>query len=467
MARALPLGGLYVNIRTAQLGNALLACSQTACIKIAGTEKTTPPKIIKNKNWKHKTLLELTSDGQKAVGLFRHEFDDRLVEIPKPQDAFYFLCPIDSNSNCDPVPADTIPYRLSLKKGKPEYLEAKTPEDFAAVIQYDFENLPRSGTTELGSNNIEGNVAWSSVYALNGFVDIIQGLVELPSKNNNLVVLAKQRIELEALLLTQLLGTNYPWVYAKRYSLDREPAASVVHIGRIARLLVRIEKSIERENIGDVICSLVTELSKPSRVIERFHDAPGKRPELRIQRYTPAWADGSNVAWNFQSAWIDGLLYGRNCKTSKRALNLARLLLKQFVLEENLASLPVDWNYARGDLFNGWDQNSHKSSNTLNWKGDKKNTNAAHVAYRSMDAMALLTAHRLGFSKAPQGFVKHARKLVESGHLYPFVGEELVPLGERPYIPFSIARFYARSVMTWDVQNQVWAFDALIRHLPE
>ncbi len=46
-------------------------------------------------------------------------------------------------------------------------------------------------------------------------------------------------------------------------------------------------------------------------------------------------------------------------------------------------------------------------------------------------------------------------------------GEELVPLGERPYIPFSIARFYARSVMTWDVQNQVWAFDALIRHLPE
>ncbi len=461
--RALPLGGLYVNIFSADQNSSKIICAQKACLNITPGEGGFIYQLIENEYWVGKSLLELASDGEKAFGLFRIDFDDRLTGMPKPEDPVFFICPIDVQKPCTSVKADVIPYKLQVTSGNPVYSRASEASDYGEIFRFDLERMPRSGIANLGNNNMEGTIPWNQVYALNALVDIASGQVNLGQKSSDLVERAKERLDIELSLMAKLGRTRYPWFYTKRYSLDREPISSLVHIGRIVRLFSRAKNVADIEKYQDVLCDLTAEILSPERAVETLQNTPGKRPEMRISRYYPFWADGGNVPWNYQSSWIDGILYGQECATNAEISTFASTLITMFINEENLASLPKIWNYARGDILDGWVEKDNISSNTPNWAGDKQNTTTAHISYRSMDAMALLAAQRFGLSELPDGFVNHILQLVEEGWLYPFVAEELLPLNERPKLPFATARLYSRAALSWEFQNQIWALDALIR----
>ena len=471
--RALQMGGLYVNVRRVRLkdeaGEAALVCTQTACLHVGFDKGKVVTRLLERKEWRGKLLLEVATDGRKAYGLFRLDFDDRFQDIPDRDDPIYFICPItglpeeELKEGCRPLPADAIPFHLRVEKGRSVYRLARSPEDYGEMLLFDLERLPRSGVDNLGNNNMEGTISWSQAYTLNAFVDVVSGLVNLGAGHDRMARLAKERLRLEMAHIVDLGRTMYPWYYTKRFSLDREPATSVVLLGRIVRLMRRARQVGAMKGHYDVFCDVVKWLHVPGRVNEELVGVDGKDPEIRVRRYVPYWADGVNMPWNYNSAWIDGIVYGRECGIPDKLLRFAGRLVERFVREEKIASLPKAWKYSYGDFLQGWSVKDDISTNTPEYKGDKRNTTTAHVSYRSMDAMALLAAHRAGIVRLPDGVIKHMRKLVENGLLWPFVAEELVPLHQRPALPFHISRLFVRSFLSWEVQNQVWALDALIR----
>jgi hypothetical protein len=136
-------------------------------------------------------------------------------------------------------------------------------------------------------------------------------------------------------------------------------------------------------------------------------------------------------------------------------------MLSQFILDQNLLSLPDDWNYSGGDIFSGWTLDQKVSSNTPAWNGDKTNTQTAHISYRTMDAMALMSADRAGYFSLPDHLKQHLFSLIDRGRVWPFAMEEAHRHGHRLAMDQTTAQLYARTVHPYDLQSQVWVIPIL------
>lgn len=426
---ALPMG-IDIQLRTSGDENAMLACGTTTCLRLtkAGDniayEQVSIPAGTE--------LIELA--GQRVLV-------QKSADPLPPADATIFsVCQLGEASNCADIPADVIPYDLA-EDGT--YKTAKTAAEFETVLRFDFDRL---GDANYSEPNLEARLVWSNVYYLNG----LAALYKLPFSDGFREV-AKLRLTEEFKAIAALGQTVYPGFKVRRYSVAREPIEFLLHYSRIAKTALRARPVIGDEAANAVVSLVKGEIENPTRTMEEVITSP--RAEVRYRKYSPFWADGSNVPWNYQNAWIEAIsMIGI---PEEKGTTIAAMV-KTFVTEEKLADHPNTWRYSTSDFYDGWAEGV--SYNTPIWAGGKNYGNAtAHISYRSMDALALLEADKAGIETILdlRGYIS---SLMKSGYLYPFVNEGM---DEQVEIPFAIARNYARSSLPWEFQNQVWAIASL------
>ena len=477
IAHALPLGGIDQTLFDVGVADAHVVCSQSGCAALRADAAGGGPRIEVlpglPADAKRRQLIELAGDGSAAWGLYQGDYDDRLAAPPVATEPHFSVCSIGATPACRDLPATDIPFGLSVRKGEPHWETARTRQDLVRMLERDLARNRGTGIANFAENNLEGRIAWSAVYHLNGLVTLATDRAGLGSLLPA-AELARLKDKATARLCFELThhrtwaASRYPWYWTKRYSLDREPLASVLHLARIGRLLSRAQAVVGADAVAAPLAEATAELVAPSRAFEVIRDgANGRRAELRFGKYMPFWADGLNAPWNYQSGWIEGLVTTGALSRNKAVRAAAERMIAHFVADEGLSSRPRSWRYSAGDVFNGWSAEQGLSANTPSWAGDRTNTTAAHISYRSMDAMALLAAGRAGFPAVPADAVAYIGGLVEQGALYPFVAEELVLAGAVPRLPPALARWYARSALPWQVQNQIWAIAALAQTLHE
>lgn len=444
----LPLG-IDVTILTAPAAKGMAVCGQTACVHLSEAG----PKPIQMPAGQ---LVELASDDQALFGLFQKEYDD-YKDSPPPADVSIFsvcrLSPTEAPT-CTDVEASEIPYKLTVTSGSAGYKLAKSNSDLDDLLRYDLSRI-RDGLANLFEPNLEARIAWGNVYYINGLTTLVLGKAGSTFLSEKTLKDLKARLGVEIDALRHRVAESYPGLLVKRYSVNREPLSFLLHIARTARTIARASEAVGAGIADEALKPLLGELRSASQTLEYVSEKNGQF-ELRYRKGAPFWADGSNVPWNYQSAWIEALGY-TGLLSDPRLKTIATSMIEQFKASEKLSELPAKWNYVAGDMQSGWDEGSSLSSNTPAWAGQKSMTQTAHVSYRVMDAMALLAADKAGIPLEPR-LKEHFADLVVKGYLYPFALESM---DRKVAIPRSIARHYARAIVPWNLQNQVWALDAL------
>jgi hypothetical protein len=452
-------GGIEAGVKIASLTNGFWLCLSASCRRYEVGRSTVPTlmsKIDLQINGGNAQILEIVSEpGGAAYALAALTFDDRTVPMPGEDHPAYFLCAFSGAEPCKPLPSRDIPYRLRMEGGLPRWDVASKRGDAADLLEFDLQRAGINGTGNFGENNLEGRLAWSQSYYLNGLLSALDIADEL-ELNEGVRGALRERFAAEAAETVGLLTRPYPGLMTKRYSLDREPLDGLLHTARILKPVWRGSQYLSPETNG-ILAGLDLKFPKSAASLESL-DQSGGMPIARVRQGVPFWADGADLPWNVRSAWIEGLAWQGD--RSDGVTSLAGALIDEF-LDKILASKPDKWPYATGNLLSGWTARENVSANTPNYEGDKSNLSGAHISYRSMDALAVLAAMRTGLTRDRPDIVEHLGQLVERGLLYPFVNEEFQHRRQARDIPLPMARFYARAILPWQVHNMPWALLAL------
>ena len=353
-----------------------------------------------------------------------------------------------------------MPWQVQWTPDGPKFQLARKPAELAAVFLHDLNRMRHGGIMDLGGNNLEGRVAWSQAYYLNGVLTMLSGplLKHIPEAEPVL----RKRIAIETQLLARLVVSDWPGLMCQRYSVGREPLCFALHVGRTLELLLRAEKVLgSNEIVSAAIGKLQDSLAEPSACVE----VPGSDSErgqtfqtLAYQRKLPFWADGCNVPFNYLSGIVCGLLGGT---PSDEAIKRSESLMQPLLQLELSDQTKFTWRYwwGRGDT--GWSRDDTVSVNTPSWGGNKRGM--ADISYRSMDAMAVLALARCRPGSVSPATVSQLRNLTYNGWLWPHVNQELELTNSPVALSRNAAMRSSRSSTAAGLQSQPWALANLAR----
>jgi hypothetical protein len=289
-----------------------------------------------------------------------------------------------------------------------------------------------NGLWNLGDNNYEGLVVWSQVYYLNGFINLLKewanAEVSVPKPELQLL---RQRLDIEVFLLDQMIMETD--LVSFRYSMKRAPLFSSLHAARVHRLFRRYREEIPNPielSSEAAVADWLDNLSHPQEILERVvsdgSESMGlaaKDLYLGVRRGVPFFHDGVNAPWNFITSHIGEL--STRPKLAPENVKLIRDSIKAFIRRENFDNLPREnhewhYNWGRGKL--GRLARDNVSINRPNYPPD---TGVAHISYRTMDLIGLLSATKNFPETLPKQFRSYALKAVAEGGVWPFVYEEL------------------------------------------
>jgi hypothetical protein len=453
--------GLEAGTRIWSDGRIVWLCFGNECQKLSIGEKdgvaANPPLTI-SINGAAANILELAvGPAAQAFALVILNIDDRAAPIPGAAEPVYHICRLSSTVACDPIGAEDVPYRLRLEAGQPRWNVAKSKADIADLMLFDLSRTGLNGVANFGENNLEGRLAWSQAYYLNGLLSILE-LSDQLGLSEDFKGDVRNRYLAEIDELADLALQPYPGFMVKRYSLDREPLISLLHIGRVLKPVWRGSYLLSSQTLAK-FGVIGAQFAQGEGAIEKF-DPPteGASARAHMRKYVPLGSDGADLPWNVRSSWIEGLSWSP--RKPAEMTEIARNLCEHFI-KKALGNLPEKWPYASGNSLSGWSADENVSANTPSYGGDKANPNGAHISYRSMDALAVLAASRTGIISENTGVSRHLRALVGRGLLYPFVNEEFAARGNPAFIPVSAGRLYARAILPWQVQNLPWSLLSL------
>ena len=370
-----------------------------------------------------------------------------------------------------PLDGTETPFRLRMEAGQIRYDKVKTVADLATLLRHDLERNQVSGVMELGSNNLEGRIAWSQIYFLNGLLDLV-----LLSRTDNdafdrfstLVTDAKRRLDIEMSLLDRLMETEIGF-QSKSFTVKRQPALFAVQTARLLLLFDRYRREIEEGASLRSYAKLRSSVLNLDGHIDKLLLAPPGSVSPSPGRHYLAWPkgsafyfDGLNVPYNHQNEWayavLETLRVQANPTTQQRRLqSIAAQIINHFiegVANDGQMPRSGEWPYWWGQAENGWTAAQDVSVNTKTYPGDKSK---AFISFRSIDAMAVLAAETHSSRAASPRLVESMHRLVTLGHVYPFVAASFTKNGYRPALEARVARNYARLTSPWDLQSAVWA----------
>lgn len=452
IAARLALGGVDTLLYGAVRGSGVDLCGGNRCVSVsaAGKVEQWPLDVLKDDEF-----VEVSFGPSRTAALVRRLTDEDRGGASPVADRPYRIADIGAQgASLQPVRGGGVPWGLQWRG--PNAIGIRLATDVAgyrALLAHDLGRMPFQGVMDFGANNHEGRIAWSQVYYLQGLLSL--ALDQAPGSAGGLEDYARRRARLEIDLIAELASRDYPFYQARRYSIDREPILSALHLGRISDLFARartagIGSALQEQALG----VLRQELRTLDRTLEQLGDYEfGERRfrSLGLKRGYPFWADGANAPYNYVSGYVDGLL----AAPDPDAVATARTVTRAILALEFSPGYPVTWRYWAGIGDRGWQESDAVSLNTPNWPGNR--SAAAHISYRSMDAMALARLQRHDQDAVPESLLAHFRRLTSTGWLLPFVNEELRLAGYEAGLAPHVARHYLRSAAPWEIRAQVAA----------
>lgn len=413
-------------------------------------------------------IIELTSDTSQIAGLFQDDLIEPKRAFWETKDRPFKIYDIQSQTLI-PQRKEGIPYRLAIENGQIEYSFLESPEDLVRIFFFDWSNSD-AGLGNLGMNNFEGRVAWSQVYYLQAFIDILK------TWNNdkidftflsNLKVAIKSRLDVEMAALDKLLESE-EGLTSLRYSINREPAIYAVQTGRILRLMKRYVSEVDNSIALKNYPSFKEQVETLSGHIEKFEISDEKDPWLTPDTIYLKWPrgsvfpfDGLGIPYNHQNDWVSGVMADLPPEKSSTTYATAAKDIVNILLElENFTENPPEdyqWHYWWGQAKTGWNAEENISINTPEYPGD---TSLAHISYRTIDATAILTVAKTFPEILPASLLDYFVAAVENDGLYLFLSEELAHYDRKPHISESLAAQYLRMDSPWTLQNAIWAYES-------
>lgn len=447
-------------------------------------------------------IAQIASEAAAAMSPVRLSGCLRVQDAVLVAQELVVLCLVRANGAGQPystaqyvVEGDTSAFKLvrwSLDKGSSEtplandsglpYLDAggtlhyaRAAREVGRLLHADLLANHASGTMELGSNNLEGRVAWSQIYFLNGLLDLL-----LLAKTDDrafelfapLVTVGKQRLDLEIYLLNRLVASDIGFV-TKGFTVKRVPAIFAVQTSRLLLLFNRYVREVTsgaelttlKQLRADVLAlrGHIDEIAVAGP--QSLEPAPGKH-YMRWPKGSAFYFDGLNVPYNHQNEWAYAVFdsigdAGPLSEEEVSAYRSAKDIVEQFI-EACAAGLAMPssgtWPYWWGPAREGWTSESGTSVNTKSYAGDKL---VAWISFRSIDAMSLMAGRNHLPVAATSRLRSSIADLVSRGLIYPFVGASFAKYESIPLTHGAAALSYARMTAPSDLQNSVWAAFAL------
>ncbi len=410
-------------------------------------------------------FVEVAFDRDSAYAILRRKWDDR-IHGPLDGAAAELLLARMSQSGVEvePIRGAGVPFGLAIKNGKVSWRTAKTREQLQELFLYEVSRMRNRGLIDYGDNNLEGRLAWSQVYYLNGLITAGSSTFDLFTEDIKEKI--RTRVKEETELIAGFAENDDPGYLSKRYSVQREPLLFVLHLGRVSQLLARSrDEGMASSGTSHALERIQAVMWAFEATVEHMREcdisAVGSTPCITLfyRAGQPFWADGANVPFNYISGYTLGLL---STTAAKQSLDRAHSLLQPFYNTEEIAKLPKTWRYWWGRGRDGWSRINSPSLNTPVWQGDAAGMDLAHITYRSIDAAALLLLHSRTGNTLTSQEVAHFRRLVEQGWLLPQVSEYLEGLGERVIFSEDVAKRNSRSAQAWQIQSQIWALRSVL-----
>jgi hypothetical protein len=334
-----------------------------------------------------------------------------------------------------------------------------------------------SGIMELGINNVEGRVAWSQIYFLNGLMDLLSLALSDETAADfwqPILSLARQRLDLEIHLLDRLMQSEFGF-RTKAFTVGREPAIFAVQTSRLLLLFNRYRRLFPE---GVTIASLPrlrrTVLSLDGHIDvlttagpDSVEPEPGRK-YLHWPKGSAFYFDGLNVPYNHQNEWayavFDTLKDSPAADTAEQdALAASTDIIIQFIgAIAPQGEMPASgmWPYWWGKAREGWTANEGTSRHRPDYPGDRL---TAWISFRSIDVMSVLAASpHLARAREP-ALRNSIAALVHAGLVYPFVAASFDSMESLPLPNRAAAVSYGRMTAPSDLQSAVYAYYTLAR----
>ncbi|MDP1723436.1 MAG: hypothetical protein Q8L85_01885 [Alphaproteobacteria bacterium] len=325
-------------------------------------------------------------------------------------------------------------------------------------IEQTIESFEPSGILNMGNNNEEGLVPWSQTYYLNGLINLLQNWKMIENHlTDEIIFKLKSRLMIEIYLLDRLI--NEYGLISLRYSVDRLPIFSMLHSARVYRVLRRYEdvlispfELISKKYI-ELLFSSEKEQNFFESIIRSNNDGMGlKKGEcyLTAKKNAPFPHDGLNLPYNYMNSLTSELPYMnlKNNSSQKDFIKDASIIFLRN--EEFNKHFPqnFEWHYSWGKMREGREAKENISINLPSYPPDNS---MAHISYKSIDLIGLLTVLKFHPDIFPKGFKEYTLDAVKKGTVYPFVYEELKD--QKCDLDENVAHYYSLPLAPWELQN--------------
>lgn len=365
--------------------------------------------------------------------------------------------------------ADGVPFGLGVVDGKVRIKVADTARGLAAMLRFDLQRA-NSGWLEYGTDNVEGRVAWSQIYYLNGFLDFLMlaGGDEQDWQNfSSLLAQMRSRLDQEVVMADRHWRSGR--YQTRAFSVDRSRALFAVQTSRLLLLMERYADELRdpaalpgHRELRAAVTRLTGHIERLARDGQESHWLPPGEPYLKWPQGSAFSFDGLNVPYNHQNEWAYALL---RTEANQKAKATARAIGAHFlrrVAPDGRLPHTGSWDYWWGQAYDGWTEADDVSDNKPAYDGDRIE---AWISFRSIDAMSALAAAPMLDPATRLHLRSSAASLVREGKLYPFVGYELRRAGLATDLPRAVARRYVRVSSPWELQNAAWAYSAELARL--
>jgi len=453
------------DIQSAQISDKVYLCARDHC-QILGVEFDPQQTSELMEVVPGLDLVEFKAEGEKIFGIYRDrtESDENINGHTR-----FYLVDILAQTK---KPLEGIPFDLRFENGDAVVSFVEKRSDVLKLFLHVFQRSQNSGLLQLGSNNMEGGVVWGQVYYLNAYMDLLLAIDEThpfyPIRSE-----IRSRLELEIQLLDKLLKEPILGLLTKRYSMAREPLLFAVHSARVLRVFKRYLREIKNPLSLSSYESLFLATQTLDGHVEEVRSANSAYAFLEegvrylfFKKGSAFIYDGIELPYNQGNDWAGAVLHSENpaeVATLDYALTAKDVVATEILKEFSTLPADYEWYYWWGHGRAGWLESDGLSQNTpsyIGWNG------LAHISYRVIDAMAILSVGLIYPEILPDGLVEYFNLGVEKGEIYPFLAEDLKAYGLKPNLPMGVIQSYSRPIGSWELQNAVWAYDALIESLP-
>ncbi|MBA4118893.1 MAG: hypothetical protein C0514_08385 [Candidatus Puniceispirillum sp.] len=325
-------------------------------------------------------------------------------------------------------------------------------------IEHMLGSFEPSGLLNAGLNNEEGLVPWSQTYYLNAYINLVKKWPHLhPLSKKSLLLDIHERLAFEIYLLDQMV-LKYG-IHSFRYSVERNPLLCSLHAIRIYRVLRRYKKYSEPP--FEVKSIELIERSFSAKERERYFDSITRADTdgsgllkgecyQAYKRGTPFPHDGLNAPYNYMNALNGEFTFMRfnDEDPYKRFIKDSAVIFLRSEGFYNQYPKDYQWHYSWGKLREG---RRAEEKICVNQPAYPPDNSMAHISYRTIDLIGLLTVQRAYPEVFPKGFVEYARDAMKNGGVYPFVYEELEDY--KCELNPSVAQYYAIPLAPWELES--------------